>query len=66
MDNDEQLVKYMDELLFGMLGSYKLVDSWWKGPNKAFDMRPPIEVWMEGEKSREKVKYYVETYAFGP
>lgn len=64
MDNDEQLVKYMDEMLFSMLGSYKLVDGWWKSPNKSFDMKPPIEVWMEGEKSREKVKNYVETYCF--
>lgn len=64
MDNDEQLVKQVDEMLFAMLGSYATVDGWWKSPNKSFDMKPPVEVWMEGEKGREKVILYVETYCF--
>lgn len=61
MGEDDNLVEYCDRLLFSMLGSYELVDKWWKSPNKAFNMTCPSNVWME-ENGKEAIKNYLETY----
>lgn len=34
----------MDRILFALLGSDELVEKWWTGPNKAFEMKTPAEV----------------------
>jgi len=34
-------------LLFSMLGSKELTNSWWNTPNRAFDGQLPSKVWSE-------------------
>lgn len=50
-------------MLFGMLGSYELVDKWWESPNKAFEGRMPSELF-EGDEAM-KVFDYISNYCYG-
>lgn len=36
----------LDLILFSLLGSQQLVDAWWNNPNKAFENKLPIEIWV--------------------
>lgn len=51
----ENTKKRCDALLTAMLGA-ALVEKWWNGPNKAFDMETPITVF---EKDPNKVYSYL-------
>ena len=51
---------YLNTLLFSLLGSHELLESWWISPNKGFDNKCPKDV------SDEEVKNYLERYCYGP
>ncbi len=64
VDPNRELIK-LDEVLYAMLGSWELVERWWKSPNKAFDMKQPGEVWCFEEGGRDKVYSYIMGQAGG-
>jgi hypothetical protein len=39
-----------NQILFGLLGSEKLVHDWWFSPNRAFDQATPDSVWLADPK----------------
>lgn len=43
----------------GMLGNEDLVKKWWTGANKAFDNKPPKEVYDSGEEGAQRVSGYI-------
>lgn len=47
MNQKDNLKRRCYALLTALLGSQELVERWWVGPNKAFDMRHPIDVFEE-------------------
>lgn len=46
----------LNDVLYAMLGSRHLVDSWWQSPNKAFDNKCPCDV--ELSKVEEYIMWY--------
>jgi hypothetical protein len=46
----------LDGLLFAIVGDDTLVERWWNGPNKAFDMQKPIDMF---EVDSERVRDYI-------
>ena len=50
--------KYLNMLLFSLLGSQELVELWWIGPNLGFDGKCPKDV------SDEEVRNYLERFCF--
>jgi hypothetical protein len=50
--------KYLNMLLFSLLGSKELVELWWISPNLAFDDKCPKDV------SDEEVRNYLERFCF--
>lgn len=62
---DDYTVEGVDRMLFGLLGSNEQVGRWWKSPNKAFEMKTPIEVWMEDQNGPQRVYQYVGNFCFG-
>jgi len=46
----------LDGILFAMVGDDTLVERWWNGPNKAFDMQKPIDIF---EVDSERVIDYI-------
>jgi len=46
----------LDGLLFAIVGDDTLVERWWNGPNKAFDMQKPIDIF---EVDSERVRDYI-------
>jgi uncharacterized protein (DUF2384 family) len=51
--------KHVDAMLFSLLGSHKLVKDWWNSPNKAFNMRHPIDVWDNDEDGPTRIYDYL-------
>lgn len=51
----------MDRFLLAMLGSDELVEKWWLGANKAFDMKTPAEVF---DIEPDKVINYILAQAY--
>lgn len=50
---------YLNTLLFSLLGSHELLESWWTSPNKGFNDKCPKDV------SDEEVKEYLERHCYG-
>jgi hypothetical protein len=50
---------YLNTLLFSLLGSHELLESWWTSPNKGFNNKCPKDV------SDEEVRNYLERYCYG-
>jgi hypothetical protein len=42
-----------------MLGSRELVNKWYESPNRAFDLKPPIQLIESGDVGRAQVYKYV-------
>ena len=49
----------LNEVLFSFLGREDLVKSWWVGPNYAFGLQAPADLWEEGEVGQEMVTNYI-------
>ena len=62
---DEYTLSNVDKMLFGLVGSYEMVDKWWESENKAFDMRTPREVWNNDQDGPERVYSYVGSFCYG-
>lgn len=67
MNNDMSGMYSMAEvnrMLYAMLGDMELVKRWWSGNNKAFDNRPPIDIWSEGKDGNKRVWEYVSFHGY--
>lgn len=62
---DEYTISNVDRMLFGLVGSYDMVDKWWESENKAFEMRTPMEVWNNDQDGPERVYRYVGSFCYG-
>lgn len=49
---------YLNTLLFSLLGSHELLESWWTSPNKGFNDKCPKDV------PDEEVRNYLERFCF--
>ena len=54
-----QVSPYWQFQVFNLVGDTDIANRWWRSPNKAFNMKTPLEVW---ETNPEKVKLYVVNY----
>jgi uncharacterized protein (DUF2384 family) len=51
--------------LLALLGNQTLVERWWRGPNRAFDMRSPEDVWNQNSQGPERVRKYIAQFLYG-
>ena len=58
-------LKKINIALYGMLGSLEFVQRWWPGPNLAFQLKSPQEIWDSGEDGKDEVENYVMSNAYG-
>lgn len=49
----------LNRILYGLIGSWELVDVWWNSNNKAFAGKAPNEVYWSGESGRQEVANYI-------
>jgi hypothetical protein len=55
----EAVRRECDQWLTSLLGSPHLVDRWWQGPNAAFEMQTPEQVFQE---SPDRVRDYLRQF----
>lgn len=51
--------------LLALLGSQSLVEQWWRGPNRAFDMASPEDVWYQNSQGPDRVRKYIAQFLYG-
>lgn len=49
----------LNRILFGLLGSYQLVDQWWHSSNREFNGKTPNEIYYSGEQGKQDVASYI-------
>jgi uncharacterized protein (DUF2384 family) len=54
----------LNAYLYAMLGSTSLVDRWYESPNRAFELKRPIDVILSGNVGKAQVYKYVLNYAY--
>jgi hypothetical protein len=58
-------LKQINLHLYSMLGSVEFVQRWWLGPNMAFQLQCPQEVWDSGDEGKDQIEAYVMQAAYG-
>jgi hypothetical protein len=54
----------INKMLLGLLGSEKLLESWWSSSNKGLDNLTPNDVYWSGAEGRQRVFDYVAGFCF--
>jgi hypothetical protein len=49
----------LNRVLFSLLGREDLVKNWWVGPNYAFGLQAPADLWEDGAVGQEMVANYI-------
>lgn len=63
MNSNQVIIRSdIDKMLFALLGRWELVETWWAGPNIAFDFNTPNDVYYSGEPGRKRVYQYVSSH----
>jgi Protein of unknown function (DUF2384) len=57
-------IRSLNILLEGLVGP-RLIEQWWRSPNKAFDGKTPLEVYEGSFEGKERVTAYLCKFAFG-
>lgn len=57
--------KEIYQQLMALLGSDQLVESWWRAPNRSFDMQSPETVWYENSMGPDRVRKYIAQFLYG-